>query len=506
VDRGIKDYADLYAPDEGATQLLLVNAELIIDAQTKNAANGPLGPVLVPKAKATHGQLETALRYQYRMAAARFPSKEELKGLTALYDDLASEDNLVLAGRSVLLPPLMVPDAILRFEIGKGVEVRPGVRMLSPHEMVQALSLAISTQPLPQLKEAAAQGKLASREDVARAMLQILGDPEVGKSRVMEFFREYFDYGFAPDVFKDPFPKTERHWRGRFFPVRFVSDTDYLVMDILGRDQDVLKELLTTSDKFVAGSHFNVRDAFDDDAPSPIFRHVTAYAADQRRTRDDHRIGIPMQQSWQVAWSQNFHNDIVTRGHFIRTRLLGGIVPGLPAGAAAMIPDDPHHTLRQRQMVTRDAKCWKCHYKMDELGLPFEDVDHYGYAIRTERVLDLAAMEKSGNKDKEIFRGVPLDTTGRISYSGDPGLDGPVRNAPEMLRRLAESDRVRQVFIRHVFRYFMGRNETPGDALTLQDADKAYLDSGGSFKAVLISLLSSESFLYRSEPEQGTSQ
>jgi hypothetical protein len=43
----------------------------------------------------------------------------------------------------------------------------------------------------------------------------------------------------------------------------------------------------------------------------------------------------------------------------------------------------------------------------------------------------------------------------------------------------------------------MGRNETPGDAPTLQDADRAYVESDGSFKALLVSLLSSESFLYR---------
>ena len=67
-----------------------------------------------------------------------------------------------------------------------------------------------------------------------------------------------------------------------------------------------------------------------------------------------------------------------------------------------------------------------------------------------------------------------------------------------MLRRLAESERVRQVFIRHVFRYFLGRNETPGDAVSLQEAEKAYLDNGGSFKALIVSLLSPKYFLFRS--------
>jgi hypothetical protein len=67
-----------------------------------------------------------------------------------------------------------------------------------------------------------------------------------------------------------------------------------------------------------------------------------------------------------------------------------------------------------------------------------------------------------------------------------------------MLRRLAGSERVRQVFIRHAFRFFMGRNETPGDAPTLQEADRAYVENDGSFRAVVVSLLSSEAFLQRS--------
>ena len=55
----------------------------------------------------------------------------------------------------------------------------------------------------------------------------------------------------------------------------------------------------------------------------------------------------------------------------------------------------------------------------------------------------------------------------------------------------------RQSFIRHLFRYFMGRNEMLSDSKTLIEAEKAYLDNDGSFKALVVSLLSSDSFLYR---------
>ena len=47
--------------------------------------------------------------------------------------------------------------------------------------------------------------------------------------------------------------------------------------------------------------------------------------------------------------------------------------------------------------------------------------------------------------------------------------------------------------------------ETLADARTLQDADRAYVESSGSFKTLLVSLLTSDSFLMRTvEPFAGS--
>jgi hypothetical protein len=307
-----------------------------------------------------------------------------------------------------------------------------------------------------------------------------------------------------------------------------VNDTDRLVLHILEQDKDVLCELLTTRLSFVnyntkvdkskpdrplIGVPFDVIPPPDKNPKNKpewlggvdaVYGYLEWPTEQPIQLPEGQRLGILMQPSWLVAWSTNFDNDVVRRGRWIRERLLGGTVPDLPIGVVAQVPDEPHRTFRDRLMVTREVKCWKCHQQMDELGLPFENFDHYGRFRTTEPLLDLDATEKNvdakGKPLGPVQREVPLDTSGTISNSGDERLDGTVRDPRDMVRRLADSDRVRQVFVRHVFRYYLGRNETLADASTLQEADRAYVNSGGSFKALLISLLTSDSFLFRADP------
>ena len=79
----------------------------------------------------------------------------------------------------------------------------------------------------------------------------------------------------------------------------------------------------------------------------------------------------------------------------------------------------------------------------------------------------------------------------------DASLNGPVRDAVELSERFAASPYVKRCFIRQVFRYYAGREETMQDACTLSSMERAYDESQGSFKALLTSLFSSETFQYR---------
>ena len=217
------------------------------------------------------------------------------------------------------------------------------------------------------------------------------------------------------------------------------------------------------------------------------------------------RKGILTHPAWLIAHAQNLETDPIHRGKWIREKLLAGTIPDVPITVDAVIPPDHHKTLRQRMEVrTGDAYCWRCHQKMDPLGFPFEIFDDFG-RFRTEENLEhednlVTSAEKAtltfGAK-LPVYKTLPVDPRGVLNGTGDATLDGDVENAFDLIDRLSKSDKVRQSIIRHAFRYFLGRNETLSDSKTLMDADKAYLDSNGSFDEVIVSLLTSDSFIDR---------
>jgi hypothetical protein len=218
-----------------------------------------------------------------------------------------------------------------------------------------------------------------------------------------------------------------------------------------------------------------------------------------------HRRGILTHPAWLIAHAQNTETDPVKRGKWVREKLLAGTVPDVPITVDAVIPEDHHKTLRQRlDTKTGQDFCWKCHKQMNPLGLAFEMYDDFG-RYRTEESLEhpdnlvkKGPVKAASHVDlRDIYKTLPVNAKGHLSGTGDESLDGDVENAIDLAERLAKSTRVRQSIIRYAFRYFMGRNEFLSDSKTLINADQAYVKSGGSFDAVIVSLLTSDSFIYR---------
>lgn len=509
----------------------------------------PLTPVydLMKTPGVNDERLKTVINFLFESLTLRPPSKEE----TAIYlgivnksiKELGKEDGVFVG----LVPIFLDRDALFRPELCEGAKPDAyGRAMLQGQELALAVNAAFSyiRPDADQLQKALAEGKLKTRDDVKREVVRILNDDSIRKPRILQFFREYFDYDRAASICKDQkaLQKDKPYMSEGYYECMnsMIANTDCLVELIVREDKDVLKELLTTNrvifQPYTAGStirdgityrsdvgyftnlgkpwvadkeyenivptkdngnaiakmkwevdqHNRLRYIFPNSAKpiyvrqSPFDRgpHPPATNALKSISTVDpnERLGLLTHPVWLASHSDAMDNHAISRGRWIRERLLGDAVPDIPITVDAKLPDEPQSTLRHRMRVTRAPECWRCHQKMDPLGLPFEMYNQVG-AMR--------ARNKS------------LDTTGEITLSGDPALDGPVKDPIEMIQKLAASERVKQVFVRHAFRFWMGRNETINDAPILQDAYLAYKESGGSMKALLRTLLTSDAFLYR---------
>ncbi|MFN3150293.1 DUF1588 domain-containing protein [Bremerella sp.] len=219
-----------------------------------------------------------------------------------------------------------------------------------------------------------------------------------------------------------------------------------------------------------------------------------------------HRKGLLTHPAWLIAHAQNTETDPVIRGKWVREKLLAGTIPDVPITVDAAVPEDHHRTLRDRlASVTEVTYCWKCHQQMNPLGYAFESYDDFGRFREEESLEHPDNLIKKGPEQRgdhlvdtrDTYKTLPIDSTGYLAGTGDASLDGEVSDAIDLAERLGKSRRVRQSIIRHAFRYFLGRNETLSDSKTLIDAEQAYIDNHGSFDAVIVSLLTSDSFMYR---------
>jgi len=297
---------------------------------------------------------------------------------------------------------------------------------------------------------------------------------EAMRDRLLRFAREYFEYPRAAEVFKDA-DKNDYH------PERLVEDADTFILRILDEDRDVLRRWLISPRYFVHGmfnypgtkiAHIKRNNGYKDyhrnynlseDSVGKDARWVEFPASE--------RAGILTHPAWLLAFSDNQKNQAIQRGRWVTTKLLGGSVPDAPVEVDARLPDDDSLTLREKMHVTRAEQCISCHKKMDPTGLPFEQFDLFGKR-RTEE------------------KAKPVVTAG--AFWGKE-----VKDPVSYVRALADSPKIQQVFLRHVFRFFLGRNETPDDAPTLVGMDAVYRKSGGSLKETVLTLLTSDSFLYR---------
>ena len=552
----------------------------------------------------------------------REPTSGEITDYIALTQSYVEKLGQRKAVQKLIQTILLSTEFAYRSELGLGEADQHGRRMMSPRDASYAIAYALTDQsPDADLVAAAGSGRLNTREDYKREIERLLAKRNVrslidpileDKSwaensttmpiRELRFFREFFGYPKALEIFKD-----EKRFGGDRLDDatnRAVNEADRIVEYILEKDSNVFEELIGTEEFYVFHDgdneamtaksehikriyeYFKVKDwqkfgykelaehtdflrknpmrsinpddlksgnrsgdglklfkksltsitarldkGQKDAAPFDLYRGygsdfmpgenvamLWGYSKDNwhwsanQPAKVPNRKGMLTHPAWLIAHAFNTETDPVHRGKFVREKLLADTIPDVPITVDAVIPEDHNKTLRARlAMATETKSCWHCHEKMNPLGNTFEMYDDFG-RYRIEEFLEypehLITKRPDEAKDRnhlldlrDIYKTLPVESSGHLAGTRDPSLDGDLKDAVDLAERLSKSRVVRQSFIRHAFRYFMGRNEFLSDSKTLIDAEKAYVDNGGSFDAVIVSLLTSDSFIYRKPVE-----
>jgi len=598
-ERGIRDYAALSVADQSTVQMKIIVADSFLADREKR---GDFANFCDKKQVHEEQDLVEVIRREHSRIIGRYPKKEEeAKYLTFLKESIKTGGRLD-GLKTTIKAMFLSPESIYRMEFGLGEVDQYGRRHLSSDELSHAIAYALTDHRPdnhPLIRDAVQKGELKTKKDVAHLVRQLLDEQLLtghwnrkDLPRIMRFFDEFFGFHRAGTVFKDN-DRRRAEKINQWNTDMLIHDARMLIEHVLRKDKDVIAELLTTNEYFIAHpgdneyarehyqkqiakvmdpgfveAHvekrrgqikrdFNFenmpkkaeealvaarRDAektvavYEETLDKGMHRHpgfpfegkrrgigdllyIEPYNLPSNGRHDEQKWDWPLEQplrmpkdqragllthpAWLTAYSLNEDNDPIHRGIWVYERLLAGVLGDVPPDVDAAVPTDPHKTLRQRMEPLRSERCWKCHRKMNPLGETFEIFDDWG-RFRTHHYFDENGeiyTRRDNQFDRKLKDGEltmrKVNSSGEIAFTGDSKIDGEVKDAVDLMQRLGHSDRARQSFIRHLFRYFMGRNEMLSDSKTLIEAEKSYVDNGGSFKALVVSLLSSDSFLYR---------
>lgn len=426
-----------------------------------------------------HQTLEKLQQRAWRRPA----TADEKAWLLGLFDVWNSEVGFDEALQLSLLVLLQSPDFLYMVETGQGGQ-------LTDWEVASRLSFFLwDTMPDAVLFGAAASGALSDRDAIRQQAQRLLQD-ERSRESVLMFHRQWLGFDYIQELDPDPaifYPEDDGDddaVGGRVSDLKaaYMAEFDLFVRHAVF-ERGTLDALLTSRQGYVSeqtaelydvdvggGERFTVWYP-SGNAGEDIYMEVQSVTLPSEQ-----RAGFLTQGAFLAGHSHPQQPSPVLRGVFLRERLLC-VPPMLPPDDVPPLEADNNTdwtTNRERYAAHTDqAACAACHIAIDGVGFPFENYD----ALGGWRMTDNDA---------------PVDASGELVGTD---VDGPVRDAVELIETLASSRTVYDCAVTNVYRYGMHRSETDADAAALAALQENFWASGGVIPDLLVDFVSSEAFL-----------
>jgi len=401
-----------------------------------------------------------------KIAFRRPLTAAELSSYADYFTEQRKLDDAATSLTSVLRVLFMSPSFLFRTELGEQEDGAQTVRM-TQYEIASSIAYYLTDAPPDALLAAAAErAELATPESRAPHVRRLLGEGALG-SGLARFFGEYFrtaavgsvsarDLAIYPDFNSDV---------ARDYGV----ETQAFFSEVMFQDDARLSTLLTAPYVMVTART----------APYYGISGVSSQSPVRQTPPVAQRAGVFTQASWLTRFAHDKEGSPVSRGRFIRERLMCDSVPPPPPSVnAATPPPDGERTQRERLKAhNADPGCAGCHVLMDSIGLAFENYDAVGRYRATEL-------------------GKPIDATGSLQDSA--GVVYDFSDGRDLARQLATSPVVKACFSKQVFLFAQGlTNDEGGNCAYASHADRIAL-ADGSITDMIVQTVSADEFFIRS--------
>ncbi len=365
--------------------------------------------------------------------------------------------------RAVIELMLQAAPFLYQVEAGDAAKATDGVAPLTSWEMASRLSFFLwGSMPDDALFAAAQADQLQTPEQVEAQARRMLGSPKAHDATA-DFFSQWLHLDGLYGATKDPtlYPQYTDAMRASM-QKETLAFTDWVLWQSDGR----VSTLLTAPVSFL-----------DANTSTLYGLNVTSTTPMKTPLDPKQRAGILTQPSVMAVFAKPNQSSPVTRGKWVRERLLCQRVPPPPSNVNIIPPEVKSGQSTRQRFAQHDADpaCAGCHKLMDPIGFGFEHYD----AIGRYRTMD---------------QGLPVDATGAVSTSD---VDGAFDGVPALASMLAGSKQVTDCVSVEWFRYAFGRGETPDDECSLGSVKDAFAKGNYDMKELLIAMTRTAAFRYR---------
>lgn len=378
--------------------------------------------------------------------AFRRPLTPELKK-AFIEQQFADGRDVDLAVKRVVLMVLKSPRFLYR-EVGHKPDA---------YDVASRLSFGLwDSLPDRELLEAAAKGKLSTRDEVVKQAERMLNDLRA-RAKMREFLLTWLKVDPAPDLAKTP---------GRFpgFDAATVADLraslELFLNDVMWSESSDFQQLLLADSLFLNG---RLAKLYGIELPAGTpFQKVSMGAKE--------RAGVLTHPYLMATFAYSATSSPIHRGVFLARSVLGQALRPPPEAFAPLAPElAPELTTRERiSLQTKPQACQSCHNMINPLGFTLENYDAVGRFRKDEN-------------------GKPIDSTG--GYHTRSGAEVKFANVRDLATFLANSPEVHDAFVEQVFHHLVQQPVRAYGASKPDELRRAFEKSGFNIRKLMVEIM-----------------